>query len=118
MARDMFVLEIDKSEILSVGWKALALMALVVWTLMRSEQPVYLIDFACFEPPRSWRITQEDTLECLRAQDAYTDESMAFQKRLMDQSGVGEETAWPPGVIKSLGRTWGSVKIARNLRVP
>lgn len=38
----------------------------------------------------------------MRCQNAFTDDSLAFMKRILDKSGTGQSTAWPPGIVQCL----------------
>lgn len=38
----------------------------------------------------------------MRVQNAYTEESLEFMKRLLATSGVGPKTAWPPSMTRCL----------------
>ena len=73
-----------------------------MWVLYRREKPVYLIDFATFQPPESWRLSAEQILEILKLQGCFTEESLTFQERMLKQSGCGPLTAWPPGIVRCL----------------
>ena len=66
------------------------------------DKPVYLVDFATFEPPEEWRLTHDQVMEIMRLQGCFTEDSLAFQRRMLEQSGVGNATAWPPGILKCL----------------
>lgn len=96
------VYTIDLKTLFVLGWQTSAIAALVIWYLNRREKPVYLLDFACWEPPDSWKVSPDQILECLRAQGAYTQESLDFMKRLLATSGVGPKTAWPPNITRCL----------------
>ena len=87
---------------LELGWKTTALFALFVWWLTHREKPVYLVDFSCFEPPESWKVTHEQFLEIMRRQKCFTDDSVEFMARLQERSGCGPSTAWPPGIVRCL----------------
>ena len=63
---------------------------------------VLLIDFACFEPPESWKVSHEQLMHMMRAQNVFTEESLEFLSRMLTQSGCGPSTAWPPGITKCL----------------
>lgn len=76
------------------------LVALLLWYLNRREQAVYLIDFATFQPPEEWKISQEQLVEILRLQKCFSEEAIAFQERMLRQSGCGPRTAWPPGTVR------------------
>jgi 3-ketoacyl-CoA synthase len=84
----------------SLPWQVVLTVALIIWNFSRKNAPVYLLDFATFEPPKEWRITQEETIRLLQDQPCFTRESIEFMERMLKQSGVGEATAWPPGVTK------------------
>jgi 3-ketoacyl-CoA synthase len=45
-----------------LGWKTLALVAILIWYITHREKPVYLLDFATFEPPESWKVTAEELM--------------------------------------------------------
>jgi len=99
---DVAVVELQRREALSFALKAIAVTAILLWYLGTREKTVYLIDFACFEPPEDWKFTPEQILEMMRLQGCFTEESMAFQERMLMQSGCGPATAWPPGISRCL----------------
>lgn len=86
-----------------LGWKATALVVLALWWLGRNHTPVYLIDFAVFDAPESWKVTHAQLVEIMRRQNCFTEDSIDFMKRILDRSGTGESTAWPPGILRCLG---------------
>ena len=69
---------------------------------LHRDKAVYVLDFTTFEPPESWKLSQAEILEILRREGTFTEESLAFQERMLAQSGVGPATAWPPGIVKVL----------------
>lgn len=85
-----------------LGWKTMAILALVIWYIYRSEKAVYLVDFATFEPPDSWKVSPEQLMDMMRAQGVFTEDSLSFLERMLVQSGVGPSTAWPPGTTQCL----------------
>lgn len=80
----------------------MVLVAAFIWYLTHKEKSVYLLDFANFEPPEDWLINDEQTMQILRFQGCFTEESLAFQERMLKQSGVGPLTAWPLGTVRCL----------------
>ena len=38
----------------------------------------------------------------MRRQRCFTEDSLDFMKRILERSGTGQATAWPPGIVKSL----------------
>eukprot|EP01138_Halocafeteria_seosinensis_P006786 gb/GECG01006939.1/.p1 GENE.gb/GECG01006939.1/~~gb/GECG01006939.1/.p1 ORF type:complete len:548 (+),score=50.69 gb/GECG01006939.1/:1-1644(+) len=75
---------------------------LLYYLLRGAKQPVYLIDFALFEPPQSWRVTKDQIMKILRVYDCQSEENFDFMRRILDRSGTGENTAWPPGSVRVL----------------
>ena len=98
---EVLVFEFEKYDIYSLGWRSMLLLATILWYLQSKEQNVYLVDFTCFESPKSWRLTGEELLHILKMTGSYTEESLKFSEKILAQSGVGDETAWPPSIIKS-----------------
>lgn len=66
------------------------------------DNPVYLLSFSTFKAPESWRVSHDQIIDMLRAQKCYTEDSIGFMKRLLERSGTGQSTAWPPGIVQSL----------------
>ncbi|CAM9651425.1 unnamed protein product, partial [Phaeothamnion confervicola] len=88
--------------VLDLGWKTTAVLVGVMWWLARRRSPVYLLDFACFEPPAEWRVTHEQLVEIVKRQGCFTDDSVQFMARILERSATGQATAWPPGIIRCL----------------
>lgn len=88
--------------LLDMSWRSTLLGLCLVWYLARHHHPVYLVDFVTFEPPDSWRLTHEQLMTCMRRQRCFTEESISFLKRILDKSGTGQRTAWPPGITQCL----------------
>ncbi len=77
-------------------------MAVVVWYLSHRVSPVYLVDFTTFQPPESWLLSHQQLVEAMRMQESFSEESLDFMNRMLQQSGVGPKTAWPPGMVQTL----------------
>ena len=87
---------------LDLGWKTMALIALFIWYVNHREKPIYLLDFSCFEPPDDWRLSPDELLKIMRFQNVFTEESIEFLGKLLERSGCGPKTAWPPSIIRCL----------------
>lgn len=74
----------------------------VLFWYMRRKNPVYLLGFATFKAPDSWKCSHKDICEIMRRQKCFTDESVKFMERILERSGTGQATAWPPGIVKCL----------------
>lgn len=95
-------IQLDKPFVLDLGWKTMAILSIVLWYLTHKEKPVYLLDFATFEPPDSWKLSAEQILDIMRRQGCFTSDSIDFLSRMLTQSGCGPSTAWPPGTVQCL----------------
>jgi len=88
--------------LLTTPVKTTALVLFVMAWLLRMHNPVYLLSFATFHAPESWKVSHEQIIEMMRRQDAFTEESIDFMRRLLVRSGTGQSTAWPPGIVQCL----------------
>ena len=102
MLYDMTTVEVERKEALTFTLRAILVSIILLWYLSTKEKTVYLIDFATFEAPESWKCNSELIMKMLRMQGCFTEESLAFQERMLKQSGVGPATAWPPGIMRCL----------------
>jgi len=87
---------------LSPAVKTTAVLLLAGWWLMRRQRPVYLMSFATFKAPDSWRVSHDDIVEIMSRQKCFTDTSLDFMRRILERSGTGQATAWPPGIVQCL----------------
>lgn len=61
-----------------------------------SSPTVYLADFACYKPPKSWRVPFSSFLENSALMGFFTQESIDFMAKILASSGQGEQTYLPP----------------------
>ena len=99
---EVAVIQVQQPFVFDLGWKTFALLALLLWYASHRVSPVYLIDFATFEPPSDWKLTQKEVLEAMNRAVPFSKDSMEFMTRMLQQSGVGNASAWPPGVTNTL----------------
>lgn len=93
---------IAQPVIFTAGVKTSLIVTAVIYYLARMDNPVYLLDFATFEPPSSWKVSHDQIVEMMKRQNCFTEESLAFMKRILGRSGTGQATAWPPGIVQCL----------------
>jgi len=60
--------------------------------------------FSTFKAPDSWKVTHEQIIEMMRRKKCFTEGSLDFMQRILERSGTGPATAWPPGIVQSLHR--------------
>ncbi|KAL1291020.1 hypothetical protein HN51_059569 [Arachis hypogaea] len=83
----------------------LASFAVFVFTLsvyfMSRPRPIYLVDFACYQPQDHLKVSKEQFIELARKSGKFDEGSLEFQKRILMSSGIGDETYIPKAVIAS-----------------
>lgn len=62
------------------------------------KRPVYLVDFATFQPPDELKITIPWFCERTAKVPGFTQESIDFQVKLAPRTGLGDETYFPEGI--------------------
>ncbi|XP_058091354.1 3-ketoacyl-CoA synthase 6-like [Magnolia sinica] len=63
---------------------------------MSKPRPIYLIDYACYKPPATCRVPFSTFMEHSRLANQFDPKSVDFQMRILERSGLGEETCLPP----------------------
>eukprot|EP00594_Rhizosolenia_setigera_P013053 CAMPEP_0178955252 /NCGR_PEP_ID=MMETSP0789-20121207/9492_1 /TAXON_ID=3005 /ORGANISM="Rhizosolenia setigera, Strain CCMP 1694" /LENGTH=552 /DNA_ID=CAMNT_0020636843 /DNA_START=148 /DNA_END=1803 /DNA_ORIENTATION=+ len=108
VVRDLFVslfhtlVATDHHALLSTGVKSTFVALVVIAAIVSMDNPVYLLSFATFKAPAEWKVSHEQIIQMMRAQECFTEESIQFMKKLLVRSGTGQSTAWPPGIVQSL----------------
>lgn len=75
--------------------------ALILAYLNQHKPSVYCLENLVYKPPEEWKVSRQDILKMLEAQQCFTDASIDFQRRILENSGTGEATHWPPGILAS-----------------
>uniref|UniRef100_A0A7S1BUQ4 3-ketoacyl-CoA synthase n=2 Tax=Corethron hystrix TaxID=216773 RepID=A0A7S1BUQ4_9STRA len=88
--------------LLTTGVKASLLSFIVVWVLARHDNPVYLLAFSTFKAPSGWKMSHSQILDMMRAQKCFSKDSVDFMSRILERSGTGQATAWPPAIVQCL----------------
>ena len=103
-------------------WALPAFAAMAVAFMLRRGNSVYLLDFALYDPPDSWKQSKENILELIRRSGGgvqsgeaagaaaaaasgtppFTESDVTFMGKVLANSGTGDATAWPPGIVKLL----------------
>ncbi|CAN4124797.1 unnamed protein product [Withania somnifera] len=65
---------------------------------MSRPRGVYLVDYACYKPPMSCRVPFSMFMEHSRIIISSEPKSVEFQMRILERSGLGEETCLPPAI--------------------
>ncbi|URD92318.1 3-ketoacyl-coa synthase [Musa troglodytarum] len=79
-----------------------ALMVFLVTLLfMKRPRPVYLVDFACYKPSSALKCTREFFVEHSARTGIFTDDNLAFQKKILERSGLGQSTYFPEAMFET-----------------
>ncbi|XP_051203844.1 3-ketoacyl-CoA synthase 6-like [Lolium perenne] len=76
-------------------WCFLPVAAAIVYLKLR-PRAVYLVDYAGFRTPHTCRIPFASFLEHAKQHPALNERSVRFMTRLLERSGLGEDTCLPP----------------------
>ncbi|KAL9271021.1 3-ketoacyl-CoA synthase 6-like protein [Drosera capensis] len=66
--------------------------------LMSKPRTVYMVDYACFKPPFTFRVPFATFMEHSRLILKDNPKSVDFQMMILERSGLGEETCLPPAI--------------------
>ncbi|KAL9389951.1 hypothetical protein Peur_018556 [Populus x canadensis] len=71
-------------------------------TLYFTSRPrkIYLLDFACYKPEPARMCTRETFMEKSALAGCFSEENLAFQKKIIERSGLGQNTYFPEGVMR------------------
>ncbi|KAJ4965972.1 hypothetical protein NE237_017821 [Protea cynaroides] len=58
-------------------------------------RPVYLIDFSCYRPPSNLKVQYDKFMMKSKLTGDFDDSSLEFQRKILERSGLGEETYLP-----------------------
>ncbi|XP_057778731.1 3-ketoacyl-CoA synthase 7-like [Salvia miltiorrhiza] len=73
--------------------------AVAVAVLMyKRSKKVYLLDFKCYQAPSHYRVPFSALMEHLQIMGRWSSEAMDFQKKVMERSGIGNQTYLPDGM--------------------
>ncbi|KAF8388156.1 hypothetical protein HHK36_026822 [Tetracentron sinense] len=74
------------------------------------RRKVFLVDFACYKPGDAFSGTHEVTIERAKLLGVFSEESLAFQKKILEKSGIGQAyfppTFWKMPPDPSMAGAW------------
>jgi len=80
--------------------------ALASYLLKRRNRSVYLLDFSTFKAPEEWKVSKAQIVEMMRnagkGEGSFDEDDLKFMEKILANSGTGDATAWPPGIIRCL----------------
>ncbi|XP_074282966.1 3-ketoacyl-CoA synthase 11-like [Silene latifolia] len=64
------------------------------------DRPIYLLNFSCYKPDNTCKVSKQRFMYSCNAAGTFTEESLEFLRKVLEKSGVGEETYLPEGVMR------------------
>jgi 3-ketoacyl-CoA synthase len=74
--------------------------ALTVY-LLKKRRPVYMIDFALFQPREINKVTHDHFMSHTEGCGFFDQESIEFQRKLLYRTGLGNDTYLPSGILSN-----------------
>ncbi|KAK9288683.1 hypothetical protein L1049_017146 [Liquidambar formosana] len=74
---------------------AVAVLA-ILYFVSKRKVAIYLLDFACYQPPDSCRLPKSMFVEHIFLDNSFDSDCVAFKTKIMEKSGFSEETSIPP----------------------
>lgn len=71
---------------------------LATFYFMSRPRNVYLVNFACYKPEKGQMVSKQRFME--KSSKFFTEESLRFQKKILERSGLGEMTYGPKALMK------------------
>ena len=78
---------------------ALLVFLLTLYYLTR-PRPVYLVDFSCYKPEDARQCTRQIFMDRSSLTGTFTEQSLEFQRKILERSGLGESTYLPEAVLR------------------
>ncbi|KAL6839620.1 hypothetical protein ACP4OV_030559 [Aristida adscensionis] len=70
--------------------------AITSYNMAKRSRAIYLVDYACFKPSSNFRVSLALYKEHLHLMPYLDDRTVKFMERMLDRSGLGDETSVPP----------------------
>lgn len=67
---------------------------------MSRPRKIYLVNFSCYKPEPERKCTREIFMERSGMTGSFSDENLAFQKKILERSGLGQSTYLPEAVLR------------------
>lgn len=66
---------------------------------MSRPRKVYMVNFACYKPEPARKVTKEIFMDRTVNLGAFSQENVDFQKKILERSGLGQDTYFPEALI-------------------
>ncbi|KAL5056169.1 hypothetical protein RYX36_036851 [Vicia faba] len=95
------LLDIQASMIFAILLCCSLIAYIVTFYQKKFSKTIYLVDFACHKPFARCMCSKETFIEKSKSEGPFKDESIVFQKKVIDKSGFGDKTYVPESLLKS-----------------
>ncbi|KAG0593305.1 hypothetical protein M758_1G313200 [Ceratodon purpureus] len=68
--------------------------------VMSRPRPIFLVDFACYVPEAQYKVPKWLFMERTRMTGYFDEPHLEFQQRILERSGLGEATYFPPAMFE------------------
>ncbi|KAI8010570.1 3-ketoacyl-CoA synthase 11 [Camellia lanceoleosa] len=89
-----------KFNLLTVFLCSALLVFLATLHFMTRPRKIYLVNFACYKPEPARMCSRELFIDRSVQAGTFTEENIAFQKKIVERSGLGQKTYLPEAVIR------------------
>ncbi|CAN4093681.1 unnamed protein product [Withania somnifera] len=76
------------------------ILVILIFSRKSNRRRVFLVDFACYKPPKNQQLGRQTFLDKSRRSLFYNKESLEFMIRILERSGLGDKTCISKGLIK------------------
>ncbi|CAI9781248.1 unnamed protein product [Fraxinus pennsylvanica] len=87
-------LHLQCNLVLVIVFCTILVFGVTVYILTR-PRPVYLVDYACYRPPDHLQVKFNRFMEHSKLTGDFDESSLEFQRKILERSGLGEETYVP-----------------------
>lgn len=99
--KDLYVLwEHLQFNLISVIICSSLLVFLATLYFLTRPRPVYLVNFSCYKPEEARKCTRQIFMERSQLTGTFTEENLEFQRKILERSGLGENTYLPEAVLR------------------
>ncbi|KAJ9154237.1 hypothetical protein P3X46_027593 [Hevea brasiliensis] len=77
-----------------------SILFIITLYFMSKPRKVYLVDYACYKPEPSHKCTREHYMQISARLGVFTEESLAFLRKIQERSGIGERAYAPNGLLQ------------------
>ncbi|CAL0315333.1 unnamed protein product [Lupinus luteus] len=86
------------SDLVLIPCSSILIILTAILYFMLKKPTIYLVDYACFKPPVTCQVPFATFMEQSKITLKNNPKSVEFQMRILERSGLGEETSLPPAI--------------------